>query len=86
MDKAEALRARNALFQAVYILRHTPVEKLGQAYEILTGSKLEDARMKIHAGIYEQLYSMIIDDINERYGQWQDSAETQTDSSQAGLA
>ena len=82
--------AHIALVRPLQILRHTPVETLCEIYKLLHGVEIEKTHMKIHASFYDQLYVLLVNDFNERYGtgpEWQEKnwdyfsevPETQTD-------
>ncbi|MBQ8618224.1 MAG: hypothetical protein IJ418_12070 [Clostridia bacterium] len=86
MEDVTIRHARNALVQAIHVLRHTPVEKLAKVYKELTGREMDNASMRIHADMYDQLYSMVIDELDQTHGPWQDPEEKYSDLSREGPA
>ena len=73
---------RGAITRALQILRHTPTEKLDEIHEILYGHKIGNARMKIHAGVYESMFADILSDIDERCTSLQEAVDRHPDSDQ----
>lgn len=71
MDKAREMTiqdAHYALVRPLHILRGTPVETLCEVYRLLNGREIEKERMRVHASLIDQMYVMLVNDFNDRYG------------------